>query len=213
MDQRSQIGVIVVDDHEQVAAGLVALLDAHDDLRVLASAATISRGLELIAEHVPDVVILDRNLPDGDGIAAISTIVELMPSVSVLMLTGTGTPLECAAVIEAGGGGFLTKGFAVRHLDDAVRAVASGDMAVEPQLLAESAPLVRHPAPTRVPLSEREAMLVRELALGIRIDQLAAKVQVDTDALAVELKVVQSVLGAPTLLAAVAVALRDGLRL
>lgn len=122
----SQIRVLVVDDHEMVLESLVRNLDRQSDIAVVASAVNVSGALIAVATHQPDVVVMDYNLPDGDGASAARQITQRWPSVRVIMLTGSS---EEAAVFEAAWGGcsgYLEKTSASTELVDMVRRVRTG---------------------------------------------------------------------------------------
>ena len=123
---RSQITVLVVDDHEMLLESLVRNLDRQSDITVVASAVNVSGALTAVATHQPDVVVMDYNLPDGDGASAARQITQRWPSVRVIMLTGSSKE---AAVFEAAWGGcsgYLEKTSASTELVDMVRRVRNG---------------------------------------------------------------------------------------
>ena len=86
--------VLIVDDHEVLAASLAQVLDHEPDLDVVGSAGTLERARALIATEAPDVVLLDHRLPDGDGVEAIAGLLEMHPGASVVVLTAT-PPTMC----------------------------------------------------------------------------------------------------------------------
>ena len=82
----SQLRVLVVDDHEVVREGLVAMLDRRPGFQVVAEAGTVADALDMARKYVPDLVIMDVRLPDGSGIEACREIRAEMPQVRVVIL-------------------------------------------------------------------------------------------------------------------------------
>lgn len=130
----TQIRVVLVDDHAIVRTGLRAVLGAAPEIEVVGEA---SGGHEAVAllEHTPaDVVVMDISMAEGDGITATRTIThrETGPSPRVLVLTMHAEEAYLEAVLEAGASGYVVKSTADRELVEAVRAVAKGDIYVNP---------------------------------------------------------------------------------
>ncbi|HVB92836.1 MAG TPA: EAL domain-containing protein [Acidimicrobiales bacterium] len=119
------IKVVVVDDHQMVLDSLVRHLDRRD-ISVVATAATVAEGIAAVEAHSPDIVVMDYELPDGDGASASRQITERWPRVRVILLTGSN---EEAAVFEAAWGGcsgYLEKTRPPAELLGMVRSVHAG---------------------------------------------------------------------------------------
>ena len=114
--------VIVVDDHPVFRRGLASLL-AEDGIDVLAQAGTVAEGMAAVAEHRPDVAILDLHLPDGSGVAAIRQIVSGHPEVRVLVLTMDSADATTLAALRAGARGYLLKETAAESIGRTVQAL------------------------------------------------------------------------------------------
>src|SRR6266496_471720 len=99
--------VVLVEDHDMVAEAMALAMQRADDLEIVARARSIASALTEVRRHKPDVVLLDRRLPDGDAIDAIGAISEL--GARVLMLTGEATSTVAARVAEAGGSGLVLR--------------------------------------------------------------------------------------------------------
>ena len=97
--------VLVVDDHEVVRQGLVALLDRRDGFQVVAEAGTVAEALEQARRHEPEIVIMDVRLPDGSGIEACREIRAEMPTTKVVMLTSYPDEEAVLSAIVAGASG------------------------------------------------------------------------------------------------------------
>jgi DNA-binding NarL/FixJ family response regulator len=121
------IRVLVVDDHAGFRAGVAALFETEPGLVLVGEAAggadAIGRALEL----QPDVVLMDLNMPDTDGIAATRAIVDTSPHVAVVVLTMADNDGAVFEALRAGARGYLLKGAQRAELVRAIRAAASGD--------------------------------------------------------------------------------------
>ena len=123
---RNPIRVVVVDDHPMLLESIARNLDRHADIQIAATAATISEGLQAVEENLPDVVVMDFQLPDGDGISAARQITTSWPRVRVILMTGSN---EDSTVFEAAWGGcsgYLEKTSAPAELVRMVRSVHAG---------------------------------------------------------------------------------------
>jgi DNA-binding NarL/FixJ family response regulator len=136
----SPVRVLLVDDHEVLASSLARVLDEEPDLRVVGVAGTIERAEALVKSALPDVILLDHRLPDGDGVAAIGRFRALRPDVRVVVLTASAADHVLVAAIEAGASGFLSKTRSLGEVTSAVRAAATGEAVISPEMLARLLP-------------------------------------------------------------------------
>lgn len=127
------IRVVLVDDHTIVRTGLKAVLGADPDIEVVGEAAGGNAAVALLARTAADVVVMDLSMADGDGISATRSITSSgEQSARVLVLTMHSEEAYLEAVLDAGASGYLVKSTADRELVDAVRAVARGEVWVQP---------------------------------------------------------------------------------
>jgi DNA-binding NarL/FixJ family response regulator len=128
------IRVILADDHAVVRAGLKTVLGSARDIAVMSEASSGREAIALADRYKPDVVVMDLVMPDTDGIDATRQIVA-SGSAKVLVLTMHTGDEHLAAALAAGASGYLVKSAAERELVDAVRAVARGDVYVQPAVV------------------------------------------------------------------------------
>ena len=124
------IRIVVVDDHPIVRQGLVATLDDEADFQVVGAASSAEDAVGLVAQHTPDVVLLDLELPGMSGVEAIPRLREASPNARILVFTAYDTDERVLSAVRAGAGGYLLKGAAVTEIASAVRTVAAGGTAL-----------------------------------------------------------------------------------
>ena len=139
------IRLLLADDQSLIRSALAALLDLEDDFTVVAQ---VGRGDEVVPaalEHIPDVALLDVEMPGMDGIAAAAALTGQVPTCRVIILTSFGRPGYLRRAMEAGALGYVVKDAPAEQLADAVRRVYRGDRVVDPALAA--ATLAGGPSP------------------------------------------------------------------
>lgn len=169
--------VVLVDDHPVFRRGLAALL-AEDGVVIVAEVGTASAALASVAEHEPDVLVLDLHLPDGSGIDVARDVAATAPETRVLVLTMDSADVTAIAALRAGARGFLLKEAAAESIGAAVAALVRGEVVLDakladrlPALLARSAP---DPSDL-VPLSARELDVLRLVARGLGNAEIGRK--------------------------------------
>jgi DNA-binding NarL/FixJ family response regulator len=175
------IRVLLVDDQPLIRGGFRALLEAEDDIEVVAEAAHGRQGVELARQHVPDVALVDIQMPVLDGIEATRQIVadDRLSGVHVVILTNFGLDEYVFNALRAGASGFLLKDIEPADLLQGVRVAARGDALLSPavtrKLISEfvSRPPEVHPTGLEH-LTNREREVVALVARGLSNDEIAA---------------------------------------
>ena len=181
----ADIRVLVVDDHQIVRDGLVALLGALDGMEVVGSAADGREALHLVASSEPDVVVMDIQMPALDGIEATRFIAGRHPDVRVVVLTMNEDDDTILSAIRAGASGYLLKGTTADKMIEAIKEVKAGGTVIQPSLARR---LLKHfrvgetttpgaPALAEEPegkkLSARETEILQLIAKGISNNEAA----------------------------------------
>lgn len=148
--------LVVVDDHEVVRQGLVALLGRREAFQVVGEAGTAEEALAVVRRFRPDLVVMDVRLPDGSGIEACREIRAEMPEVRVIILTSYPDEEAVLSAIIAGASGYLLKQIRGRDLVNALEAVGRGESLLDPAV------------------TEKVLERVRRIATGTYTDELAA---------------------------------------
>jgi len=177
------ISVVIADDQALVRGGFRALLDAQDDVTVLAEAADGAEALRLALEHRPDVVLMDIRMPGVDGLEATRRIAAdgRLAAVKVVILTTFDLDEYVFEAIRAGANGFLVKDTEPAELLRAVHAVVAGDALLSPgvtrRLIEEFATRAKDPVdvPDLGRLTDREREVVALVAGGLTNDEIAAR--------------------------------------
>ena len=154
-DARPVMRLLVVDDHEVVRQGLVALLDRREGFQVVAEAGTAAEAVEQARKFQPELVVMDVRLPDGSGIEACREIRAEYPNTRVVMLTSYPDEEAVLSAIVAGASGYLLKQIRARDLVAALEAVGRGESLLDPAV------------------TEKVLERIRRIASGTYADELA----------------------------------------
>ena len=193
-----------------VAEAIGQALERADGITVVARARSIAEALAETQRHKPDVVVLDRRLPDGDAIGAIGEL--STTGARVLVLTGEASASVATRVAEAGGAGLVLKSSRLDELESAVRQVAAGEVAFGPGLLAGVLDrLTGRVRGAGTPLTAREQETLVLLAHGASTEEIGERLGVTRNTVRNHVQRILDKLGARSKLEAVAIARREGL--
>ncbi len=160
------IRVVVADDHPIVRAGIVALLQDADDVRVVGQASDGDAAVATVLAERPDVVLMDLRMPGCNGDEATARILAREPGVRVLILTTYESDDQILAAIEAGASGYLLKAAPESEILAGLRATARGETALAPSAAAALVRRTNSKAPVGPALSPRELEVLQLVAQG-----------------------------------------------
>lgn len=171
------IRILLADDHPVVRDGLAAMLSTQPDLEVVGEAGT---GAEAVAEAVrlrPDVVLMDLEMPELDGIEAIRRLRAADPAVQVVVLTAFDTDERIVGALQAGAQGYLLKGAPRAEIFAAIRTVSAGGALIPPVVASK---LLRQVRAVESPdaLTARETEVLRLVAAGLANKEIAARLSI-----------------------------------
>ena len=131
------IRVLVCDDHDLFRKGLRMVLEAEEDIVVVAEAADGEQAVARVEELAPDVVLMDVRMPRMGGIDATRVIRQLFPTTRIIVLTVSDEEDDLYGAVKAGANGYLLKEVSIEEVADAVRAVYGGQSLISPSLASK----------------------------------------------------------------------------
>jgi DNA-binding NarL/FixJ family response regulator len=203
------IRLLIADDHPVVRDGLRAMLATQPDMELVDEAATGTQAVAQAQALRPDVVLMDLQMPELDGPAAIAMLREQAPEVRVLVLTTFGTDADITRAVNAGATGYLLKDAPREQLFAAIRAAARGESVLSPSVATRV--LGRMRAPAEEALSPRELEILGAVARGLSNKDIGRRLYVSEATVKTHLLRVFSKLGVDDRTAAVTIALERGI--
>lgn len=204
------IRVLVVDDHPVVREGLEAILEDDPEFQVAGSVGSAEDAIAAAPRSLPDIILLDLELPGMSGVDAIPKIAGVAPDARVIVLTAYDTEDRVLGAIRAGARGYLLKGASAEEIARAIRAVHAGESFLASRIAARVLSQVRTPRRATA-LSERERTVLRMVADGRSTKQIAHTLGISERTVKFHVRSIMNKLGADTRAQAVAKAGRRGL--
>lgn len=168
----SLIRILTVDDHPLLRKGIAALVNAEDDMKLVAEASSGEEALEKFRVHRPDVTLMDIQLPGLNGIETISQIQKEFPNARIIVLTTYSGDSQVVRAIKAGARAYLLKRQVHRELLETIRAVHAGQRRVPQEIAVE---LMDRP---RDDLTAREIDVLRLIASGNANKEIADQLSI-----------------------------------
>jgi len=168
--------VFLVDDHEIVRRGIAELINAERDLEVVGESGTVSHTLGRVAATRPEVVVLDVQLPDGNGVDLCRNIRSANPDIRCLMLTAYDDDEASFAAVLAGASGYVLKDVRGQRLMDTIRRVAAGEHLIRQDVADQVVVALGAPSQSLTPdLSLREGQILQLISEGLTNRQIAER--------------------------------------
>jgi DNA-binding NarL/FixJ family response regulator len=168
--------VLTVDDHPLLRKGIVGLVNAESDMKVVAEASTGVEATKQFKQHRPDITLMDLQLPDMSGIEAMIAIRQEFPEARIIVLTTYAGDVQVLRALKAGARGYLLKADVNEELLDTIRSVHAGHKWIHPEVAAELAEYTGREA-----LTVREIEVLRLIATGNANKEIGAKLSIGED--------------------------------
>lgn len=177
--------LLLCDDHAMLRQGLRSILETEDDFRVIGEASTGREAIRYALETRPDVILMDIQMPELDGVAATKAILAEQPDAKVIILTMYRQDRYVFEAVKVGARGYLLKDASAKELVDAIRRVAAGETLLNAEMAASIldefhtlGEMPTHPEHQLSELTEREEDILRLLAQGATNQEIATSLNV-----------------------------------
>ena len=205
------IRILVADDHPMLREGLVAVLSTQPDFDIVGEAADGAEVVRLAEALRPDVILLDLEMPDVDGVAALEGLRDAGSEARAVVFTAYDTDERILRSLRAGARGYLLKGASRQEIFDAVRTVHAGGSLLEPGVTTRLLDHVREGGAQTEPLTPRELEVLALISEGLHNSEIAGRLFVTERTVKFHVSSILAKLGADNRTEAVALAARRGL--
>ena len=203
------IRVMIVDDHTMVRRGLATILKVFDDLQLVGEAESGEAAIQLCAEVLTDVILMDMSLPGMDGAMATRAIRKKFPQIQVLVLTSFKDGKLIKQALEAGAIGYLLKDVSADDLVQAIRSARAGRATLSPEAAQSLVETANLPPTPGLDLTEREREVLALMIEGLNNVQIAGRMTVSPSTIKSHVSNILSKLGVASRTEAVTLALRN----
>lgn len=206
------IRILLADDHPVVRDGLVAILSTQPDFEVVGEAGNGRSAIQLVQEQQPDLILLDLEMPEMDGVETLQALRAANPDVKVIVFTAFDTDERILTAVQAGAQGYLLKGVPRQELFNAIRVVNSGGSLLQPVVASKLLRQVsQEPEPPTESLTPRELEVLQLLAQGLQNKEIAAELIISERTVKFHVSAILAKLEAGNRTEAVAIAAQRGL--
>jgi NarL family two-component system response regulator LiaR len=200
---------MLVDDHVMVRRGLATFLMVFDELQFVGEAESGEAAIQLCAEVLPDVILMDMVMPDMDGATITRTIHQKFPQIQVIALTSFKEGELIKNALAAGVIGYLLKDVSADQLARAIRAAAAGRATISAEAAQALVETANQPLEPVLDLTKREKEVLALISDGLNNTQIAGKLIVSPSTIKTNVKNILSKLSFASRAETVALALRD----
>jgi len=205
-DVASPMRILVVDDHPVFREGVAALVSGESDMSIVAQASNGREAIQQFRAHQPDVTLMDLQMPEMNGLDALSAIRGEFPEARIIVLTTYAGDMQVLRAIKAGARGYLLKDTLHKELVDTIRAVHAGKKYISTEASFE---LAEHASDDV--LTPAEVRVLRLIAEGNANKEIAAQLSVSDDTVKSQVRNILSKLGAKDRTHAAMIGLKRGI--
>lgn len=202
--------VLIVEDHPIVVSGCRQLFAEHANFAFF-DARTIADARQSLAQHVPDVLVIDVNLPDGSGLEFVRELKRGNSKIGVVVFSMADDPMLAMKAIDFGARGFVSKNGSPADLVEAVEAVARGQTWLPADLLQQVAFMRADPASRPPQLTGREKSVLKLLVGGCLQSEIAKKLNISSKLVSTDCAVIRQKFNARTTAEMIAIAVKSNL--
>ena len=192
MNEQAPIRILLVDDHPLMRRGMRDLLAMEDDLQPVGEAGTGEEALRLVDELDPDLILLDLNMRDGDGLDMLRGLRTARSEARVVMVTVSDSGEDVVAALRGGAEGYLLKDMEPEAMLEALQAVAAGRVVIPPQLNHLLAAALRGESRPQsagaAGLTEQELRILEKIAAGLSNKQIGRELDIAEGTVKVHVK-------------------------
>ncbi|MBI5933048.1 MAG: response regulator transcription factor [Chloroflexi bacterium] len=173
------ISILIVDDHEVVRNGIRSYLETLPEFQVVGEAGSGEEAIQLVAEHIPDVVLMDIIMPGMDGIETTRRVKQISPRTQVVALTSYHEDAHIFPTLKAGAISYILKDMKMEKLAEALHRAVQGEVTLHPRVAARVLQNIRggdgEDPQLFAELTERELDVLKLIANGLSNNQIAGK--------------------------------------
>jgi DNA-binding NarL/FixJ family response regulator len=205
-DRSPVIRILAVDDHDLLRKGIAALVEIEPDMVLVAEAATGREAIQQFRAHVPDITLMDLQMPEMSGLDAIIAIRSEFPDARIIVLTTYAGDMQATRALQAGARGYVLKSLVNKELLATIRAVHAGKRTLSPEISFE---LAEHA--TDDTLTPAELAVLRLIAAGNANKQIADRLSITEETVKGRVRNILSKLGANDRTHAATIGLKRGI--
>lgn len=202
----SPIRILTVDDHPLIRVGIATLVAPESDMKVVGEASNGREGIAKFRECLPDVTLMDLQMPDMNGIDAVTAIRDEFPEARIIVLTTYTGDVQIFRAIKAGAQAYVIKNLVHKELLQTIRAVHAGHKTMSPEVAAQVAAYAGDEA-----LTSREIDVLQLIATGSANKEIAAQLSITEETVKSRVKNILLKLGANDRTHAVTIGLKRGI--
>src|SRR5277367_5430698 len=211
----NRIKIYLIDDHPIVREGFARAIADEADMEVVGQAGTAAEALKETIALKPDVVLVDLNIPDRDGIELLGALRAQLPAAKLLVLSGYDDEFRVAEALRAGAQGYLVKTSRLDEVVDGIRRISSGGAPLSPRIAGAVVRAMRKPAGEGTggldALTPRERQVLRLLAAGVSTRETAARLTISPKTVETHRVRIYAKLGCKSAVELTRIAVRTGL--